>query len=440
MRRHVLLGVGCLLLIGCASHSHRVNPLLKAPVEPPPEAKTAIEAPPAPRAPPPPPPYSTFPIMGAGEGILVGSVSVRTVDTPRFSCDWSRVALRSGGFVELITANGVPADARFHTRSAKGQVFAFALSAGRYEIDTADAVCDGKAYSFHDVHFEDFSSATALHGPQRLYFEVVPGQITYAGALSFSGGGPQGGASVLVENQWFRDSVLLGNTYPLVDWSQRVLGSLVHSLSQPSDDEALPWPLGHLLEDALDKRAQSSPPPTMPGASTAQLEQSCRNGTAEDCFNLGLLSFGGGVGWDRARDLFEKACEGGLVQGCFNLGTLLMQGHGFESPKVDRAVKLFKTVCKKGLAWGCLSLGTLYAEGTWGEYLSQDTAHAIRLYQQACTGGLPEGCFALGLLYVKTPSATNSALAASLFEKSCAGGYQKACHTAAQFKEQAQSR
>ncbi|MBH0184682.1 MAG: sel1 repeat family protein [Nitrospira sp.] len=73
--------------------------------------------------------------------------------------------------------------------------------------------------------------------------------------------------------------------------------------------------------------------PAWAASSTAiqQWKAECDKGSADGCFNLGLMyATGQGVKQDffQAVDLYRKACDGGSAAGCLNLGGMYQNGQG----------------------------------------------------------------------------------------------------------------
>jgi hypothetical protein len=416
MGRLCLLGVAGILLFGCTAHT-------------PPGPPTRI----VPRA---------FPTPGEGEGVIVGSLAVQ-VDS-RVSCEWLDVRFRD------VTTRGqerrsdasfirpLASQETFSRKDRKGELFAFSLPTGRYEIFYFSALCRllQPSSATFDVSADE-SDPTE--------FEVAQGETTYVGeillmpsSLRIVGNSLALTTIYALENQWERDSSVLASTYPLRDWSGTAMSRLVRQLRPVKDDPPQPPPLSRLLEVSLQEMAQRSASTRRPRATQTELEMACQEGSANGCFNLGVVFLkhrGVAQSEFRAVSLFEKACSAEIVEACFNLGTLYLQGRGMAEPNVRRAVGFFKKTCQEGLDPGCLSLATLYEEGLGGVYLAQDIEKAIGLYDQVCARGDAEGCFALGLLYAKGRLvAQDKPRAATLFEKGCAGGYRKACNAAAQLR------
>lgn len=443
MHQLLLLGMGGLLLLGCTAHTPRARGQ-SLPARPRPAQKANPHASKAPdwraadwratsaSALPP-----VFPKPAGGAGVLVGSLAMPRASASQLPCGWGDIRFRS-----LTNHEGVPSfeasflktqpyREHFQRKALEGEVFAFSLPKGRYEIHSAELVCiDPKG-------FERQATFTAdQKGP--FEFEVAPGKITYLGAISFRpnpaqpifGAGTRwSGPSIIVEDQWDRDGRLLENSYPLIDWNETVMSSMAGPVQWQQDDAPVP----RLLERVIEE-------PIAPRASEQELVKACADGAAEGCFNLGILYWkarGSNASASSAAALFETACEGGVGQACFNFGTFHLQGWAVSNPNLGQAARLFDKACKSGTLWACLSLGKMYEEGLGGVYLPKDEERAVELYQRVCTQGVVEGCFVLGMLHLKaTAVVKDRRQGITLLEQGCANGYPKACYAMAQLKEE----
>src|SRR5437868_5963195 len=120
--------------------------------------------------------------------------------------------------------------------------------------------------------------------------------------------------------------------------------------------------VGLLTGCVSERQAALSPstPPTAGGSTTptrewprtsALLKEVC-GGFVRVCVKLGADFETGSNRFakdeHRAATLYEAACSGGSAEGCYNLGVLYANGNGVAKDK-HRAVTLFKQACRAGM-------------------------------------------------------------------------------------------
>ncbi len=154
--------------------------------------------------------------------------------------------------------------------------------------------------------------------------------------------------------------------------------------------------------------------------------EGCRDGSARQCSNLGLMYAKGGItqSYSRAWQLFWQGCYGGKDWACNNLGLIYLNGRGVTRSD-SRAVQLYKQGCDGGSATGCSNLGFMYEKGRG---VTQSDSRAVQLLRQGCDGGSMGGCSYLGVMYRKGRGVTQSvSRAVQLYKQACEGGSAFGC-------------
>lgn len=101
------------------------------------------------------------------------------------------------------------------------------------------------------------------------------------------------------------------------------------------------------------------------------------------CFSAASLL----VGKDNALAIsyFEKACASGSAEGCYNLGVIFRRGtHGF-APNLEKASGFYEQGCSGGHARSCFGKAVLLMN-------AQKNAEALHYFEKACLLGFPYGC------------------------------------------------
>lgn len=112
---------------------------------------------------------------------------------------------------------------------------------------------------------------------------------------------------------------------------------------------------------------------------------------AQENYTQGQTEYSDGR-YAEAGRLWEDSCLNGIAKGCANLGFLYSRGMGMDQD-FGEALRFFKLGCDGGSAEGCRNLGLLYRNG---EGTSTDLVVARRYLQQACDGGYEKACVELG--------------------------------------------
>jgi TPR repeat protein len=208
----------------------------------------------------------------------------------------------------------------------------------------------------------------------------------------------------------------------------------------------------------------------------AQCDAQCNKGSAESCYNLGVIwqkapsEVKPDLSWEeieayhrkrneRYRGVFLKACDGGVAQGCDRLAFVLMSlkapntevddawqracnlGHGpacslfagrflysAERRDVKRGRALLDRGCRLGQAHSCLQLADTYLTPVDGaKPTTEDVVQGLAVLKDACTSQ-QSSCSKLGVLYTEGKVVPkNEAMGLSYYEQSCALGNQMAC-------------
>jgi uncharacterized protein len=157
------------------------------------------------------------------------------------------------------------------------------------------------------------------------------------------------------------------------------------------------------------------------------LDQSCSDGSAEACKDLGLMyESGNGVAKDepRAVKLYRTACNAHYAKGCNDLGNMYLDGRGVVKD-APRAIELYSEACNTGEPMGCSNLGNVYANG-WD--VPKDEPRAVELYTEACNAGNADGCFNLGNMYADALGvAKDEPRAVELYTEACNAGNADGC-------------
>ena len=165
-----------------------------------------------------------------------------------------------------------------------------------------------------------------------------------------------------------------------------------------------------------------------PKTEIEKLEESCNNGNASDCADLGYkYDIGEGVTENnyKAVELYKKGCDLGSAIGCNNLGVMYEYGYGGVTKDYYKAVELYKKGCDGGNALGCNNLGVMYRKG-YG--VTKDYYKAVELYKKGCDGSSARGCTNLGFMYENGYGVTKDYYKAlELYKKGCDGGNAIGC-------------
>jgi serine/threonine-protein kinase len=160
----------------------------------------------------------------------------------------------------------------------------------------------------------------------------------------------------------------------------------------------------------------------------AQLyRKSCDGGGAVGCYNLGVLYENGrGVEQNHvlSTQLYSRACQGGSAHGCTGLATALHIGQGIEQDAV-RATTVYRQACEQGQALACGNLGTLFVDG---DGMPRDLINGAAFLQRACELDAPGSCCGLAVLYLRGMGVpTDDMRARTLMQSACQGGAGWAC-------------
>ncbi len=166
-----------------------------------------------------------------------------------------------------------------------------------------------------------------------------------------------------------------------------------------------------------------------PALAASYYERACNAGMGEACTAGGLLCERGDLAvrdLGRAHALYNRGCSAGDVRSCFNAGMQAAGGHGCARDH-DQAVALFEQACALKSATGCLNGGELlYRER--GQQPAQN-ARAARMFQSACHLGEPTGCMKLGVATLRGVGAPQSRVQArQLFQRACTSGHDDGCY------------
>jgi len=165
--------------------------------------------------------------------------------------------------------------------------------------------------------------------------------------------------------------------------------------------------------------------PSRPAAAKRPLERACGLGFGPGCGRLGLmyaLGRGGEPDPTQAASLFGRACQAGDADGCANLAVLLREGRGVPEDRA-RATKLERVACSDGVIEACKRVAdAILREG------GRDRSVAARALTRLCDADDLGACANLGLMLLRGDGVpTDRARAIALHERACKGGLTAAC-------------
>lgn len=150
-------------------------------------------------------------------------------------------------------------------------------------------------------------------------------------------------------------------------------------------------------------------------------EQSCLNGDADQCNNIGLkFEKQSPPDHKSSAEYFEKSCDHGGAHGCSNLASAYLDGRGVQKD-LNQARTLFKKACDGNSAQACNNLGAMHNNGNGG---SQNTERAAEFFDKACSMRSAQACNNLAAIRLKEGDASQAAI---LTTKSCKLGHPVGC-------------
>lgn len=160
----------------------------------------------------------------------------------------------------------------------------------------------------------------------------------------------------------------------------------------------------------------------------AQCKEQCGKGSAESCYNLGVILTKKTGHRAESVPHFRKACSGDVAEACASLGIELIPDTDDPdvAAKAKESLGFLKKACDGGAGRGCDFAGDVLTDK---DYKVLDIAAGVRAYDRGCDLGTGMACWSLAELYFEgklVPKDGKKGLA--LLTKSCIGGSADECY------------
>jgi TPR repeat protein len=187
-----------------------------------------------------------------------------------------------------------------------------------------------------------------------------------------------------------------------------------------------PCPEGFIFSDGICTRNKGQAHQCDP-KNEEECQTQCNKGSAESCFNYGILVKKGKKSAAAAMPFQKKACDGGFADGCAELGRAMMLNA--DGPDVAQLAKSALVVlnkgCDGGSALACDAAGDVYIEP---DYKVRSIPSAMKVYDRACDLGRGIACWSLSEIYFKGNGVPkNPDMGVAYLTKACQGGDAGEC-------------
>lgn len=163
-------------------------------------------------------------------------------------------------------------------------------------------------------------------------------------------------------------------------------------------------------------------------AARMELQRVCLSGSAQQCYDLGILLDRGGPGLapdgSHAVQALARGCNLGLAESCDGLADVLWYGRGVAQDR-PRATAVYERACKLGLPNGCANVAFAME---FGAHSVKERTRALLLYGEACRAGSVYACFHVAMRDAQDRAGLRDPQAAlARWSAACEGGDAQAC-------------
>jgi TPR repeat protein len=163
-------------------------------------------------------------------------------------------------------------------------------------------------------------------------------------------------------------------------------------------------------------------------AARMELQRVCLSGSAQQCYDLGILLDRGGPGLapdgSHAVQALARGCNLGLAESCDGLADVLWYGRGVAQDR-PRATAVYERACKLGLPNGCANVAFAME---FGAHSVKERTRALLLYGEACRAGSVYACFHVAMRDAQDRAGLRDPQAAlARWSAACERGDAQAC-------------